>query len=167
MRAVSVVVSDLMQRGYQYQRTERAGCMEPAFKPDLSPPQMLELGVFGGKYLTDCTAEFPDDWFVKAKLCSERLAPELNYFGIRASTSLSNWRERNWIRDQDPRGWFPWYCRYYMGRRSADDDRQIARWKAMRRHVAQVRKNCEPWDLNCRKKQRQALLQWAYDSREF
>ena len=66
----------------------------------------------------------------------------------------------------DPRGWFQWYCRYYQGRRMArEDERQIGRWKAMRRHLAQLRRGCEPGDRWCRPRQRQALLHWAYDSR--
>jgi hypothetical protein len=66
-----------------------------------------------------------------------------------------------------PRGWFQWYCRYYMGRRMPDEDgRQIKRWKAIRRHVRQLQLACEPGDLSCRRRQRQALLHWAYDSRK-
>jgi hypothetical protein len=82
-----------------------------------------------------------------------------NFFGVRASLPLKAWLEKGWI---DPRGWFQWYCRYYMERRSHDDQRQIKRWKAMKRHVAQVTKNCSAGDMSCRKKQRQALLNWAY-----
>ncbi|MEF8846838.1 MAG: hypothetical protein V5A57_00140 [Candidatus Paceibacterota bacterium] len=164
-----VEVDDKMQSGYVYHLEESRGeNFDPDFNPDLTPKQMLELGVFGGKYMTDCKDEFPDDWFEDAKLCSKKHDPELNYFGIRASQPLSVWREKGWINDEhDPRGWFQWYCRYYMGRRLEEEDqRQISRWKGMKRHVAQVDKNCDKGDLNCRKKQRQALLHWAYDSRE-
>ena len=123
------------------------------------------LGVFGGKYMTDCRDEFPASWFAHAKLCHERHDPRLNDFGVNASQSLAEWRRKGWIHPQDPRGWFQWYCRYYMGRRGPDDERQIRRWRAMRRHVAQLRAACWPRDLECRPRQRQALLQWAYDSR--
>jgi len=126
---------------------------------------MLELGVFGGKYMTDCAAEFPPDWFARAKLSRERRDSRLNFFGVDASQPLEEWRRKGWIRDDDPRGWFQWYCRYYMGRRSEDDARQISRWRAVRRHIAQIRKHCRPGDLDCRRRQRQALLHWAYDSR--
>jgi len=161
-----VEVSDLMQPSFYYWLTEPVGeNFHPGFDPDLTPRQMLELGVFGGKYLTDCVAEFPEDWFSAAKLCPERHDPELNYFGVNASKPLDYWREKGWIYPDDPRGWFQWYCRYYLGRRSPDDDRQIKRWKAMRRHVAQLKKNCEYLDIRCRPKQRQALLHWAYDTR--
>lgn len=156
-----------MQADYQYRLTEPAGKnFHPDFRPELTPKEMLELGVFGGKYMTDCTGEFPDDWFANAKLSTTHHDPELNLFGVDASQPLSEWRRKGWIYEEDPRGWFQWYCRYYMGRRGPDDDRQIKRWRAMRRHLAQIRKNCEKFDYECRPKQRQALLHWAYDSRK-
>ena len=115
--------------------------------------------------MTDCRAEFPASWFRRAKLSPERHDPALNYFGVNASQPLSVWRKNGWIYHEDPRGWFQWYCRYYMGRRSLDDERQIRRWRQMRRHIAQIKLGCEPLDLDCRRRQRQALLHWAYDSR--
>lgn len=162
-----VSVNDKMQRGYSYELTEPSGLnFAEAFKPELTPKLMLELGVFGGKYMTDCTEEFPKTWFARAKLSPRRRNPALNFFGVDASQPLSVWREKGWIHPSDPRGWFQWYCRYYMGRRMADEDnRQFGRWKAMRRHVQQIRRNCDPGDLFCRPRQRQALLHWAYDSR--
>lgn len=166
MKRRRVVVNDLMQKNYVYFRTEPIGeNFQSGFSPDLTPKEMLELGVFGGKYLTDCTGEFPAEWFENAKLCPERHDPDLNYFGVNASQPLSVWQQKGWIYHEDPRGWFQWYCRYYSGRRCADDERQINRWRAMRRHVAQIRNNCRRGDLNCRPKQRQALLHWGYDSR--
>jgi hypothetical protein len=162
-----IVVNDLMQKNYIYYRTEPAGeNFHPDFSPELTPKQMLAMGVFGGKYMTDCGNEFPEDWFMHAKLCHERHDPALNYFGVNASQPLSVWRAKGWIHPDDPRGWFQWYCRYYMGRRCADDETQIKRWKAMRRHIAQISKHCTKGDLSCRPKQRQALLNWAYDSRK-
>jgi hypothetical protein len=160
------VVNDLMQKGYVYFLTEPEGHNFAAdFTPELTPAEMLELGVFGGKYMTDCTAEFPADWFTRAKLCHKFHDPELNFFGLNASKPLWYWQAKGWIYEEDPRGWFQWYCRYYLGRRCRDDARQIQRWKAMTRHIAQLTKNCRRGDLNCRRKQRQALLHWAYDSR--
>lgn len=168
MKPKRVIVNDKMQKGYEYWLTERMGRnFAPLFKPDLTPRKMLELGVFGGKYMTDCRDEFPPAWFAKAKLSPERRDPSLNYFGVDASLPLSAWREKGWIYHEDPRGWFQWYCRYYMGRRCADDDRQVKRWRAMRRHVAQIMRNCKRGDKTCRPVQRQALLHWAYDSRRF
>jgi hypothetical protein len=164
--ATRVVVNDTMQQGYVYHRVARIGRdFAPAFRPQLTPRQMLELGVFGGKYMTDCRDEFPASWFARAKLCAERHDARLNYFGVNASQSLAVWRQNHWIRPQDPRGWFQWYCRYYMGRRTPDDVRQIRRWRAVARHVAAIRINCEAGDLMCRRRQRQAVLHWAYDSR--
>jgi hypothetical protein len=162
-----VTVNDRMQQGYRYALTEPVGRnFDPLFRPELTPKEMLSLGVFGGKYMTDCRKEFPKSWFARAKLSPNRRDPSLNFFGIDASQPLSVWRGKGWIHPDDPRGWFQWYCRYYLGRRlSGEDERQIGRWMAIRRHVAQIRKNCEAGDIHCRRRQRQALLHWAYDSR--
>ncbi len=162
-------VNDKMQKDYTYVLSEPVGRnFHPEFKPDLTPKQMLQMGVFGGKYMTDCRREFPKSWFVNAKLNPKKHDSRLNYFKINASKPLSYWVKKGWIYSLDPRGWFQWYCRYYLGRRIDDEDlRQIKRWKAMKRHIAQIKKNCKPRDLKCRPKQRQALLHWAYDSRKF
>jgi hypothetical protein len=163
-----VIVHDKMQQGYRYRLTEpMGGNFDPEFRPELTPAQMLQLGVFCGKYMTDTRSEFPEDWFIRAKLSAGGRDCSLNYFGVDASQKLSVWREKGWIYPDDPRGWFQWYCRYYMGRRIAEEDRrQIKRWKAMRRHIRQIECNCETGDLDCRRRQRQALLHWAYDSRK-
>jgi len=167
MKRKRVVVHDRMQRNYVYFRTEPVGRnFDDGFEPQLTPKEMLELGVFGGKYMTDCRAEFPASWFRNAKLSPERRNRQLNFFGVNASQPLKVWRRKGWIYEEDPRGWFQWYCRYYMGRRCIDDDRQIKRWRAIRRHVAQIKKNCRRGDLDCHRRQRQALLHWAYDSRK-
>ncbi|MFA6429844.1 MAG: hypothetical protein WCV84_05095 [Patescibacteria group bacterium] len=167
MRKRVITVHDKMQRGYRYLCTEPIGKhFDPAFRPDLTPKDMLALGVFGGKYMTDCRAEFPASWFTRAKLSPEKHEPTLNYFGVDASQSLSVWRAKGWIHPDDPRGWFQWYCRYYMGRRMPEEDaRQIKRWKQMVRHIAQIKHACPTGDLHCHPRQRQALLHWAYDSR--
>jgi len=162
-----VIVNDKMQQNYVYTLTEPAGKnFDPNFKPELTPKEMLELGVFGGKYMTDCIKEFPSAWFKNAKLCPEKHDPKLNYFSVNASQPLSVWRKKGWIDPDDPRGWFQWYCRYFMGRRHEDDQRQIKRWRAMNRHISQIKNNCLPGDWNCRKRQRQAVMHWAYDSRK-
>ncbi|MBO4225697.1 hypothetical protein [Bradyrhizobium neotropicale] len=167
-RSVRVTVNDKMQRGYRYVLTEPAGRnFDPEFRPELTPKQLLALGIFCGKYMTDCRKEFPASWFAGARLSPSRRDCSLNYFGVNASQPLSVWRKKGWIYPDDPRGWFQWYCRYYMGRRiPMEDARQIRRWKAIRRHVAQIKRSCEPGDLTCRPRQRQALLHWAYDSRK-
>jgi len=167
MQGHTVTVNDKMQRGYRYALVAREGRdFDPEFRPELTPKKMLALGVFGGKYMTDCSAELPRDWFVRAKLAKGSRDPKLNYFGVDASQPLSEWRRKGWIHPDDPRGWFQWYCRYYIGRRMEDDARQIKRWKAIRRHLAQIKANCEPCDFACRPRQRQALLHWAYDARK-
>lgn len=167
MKPKKIRVNDLMQKNYSYYLTEPVGKnFDPRFKPQLTPKQMLALGVFGGRYMADCQKEFPKTWFTRAKLCHERHDPKLNYFKINASQSLSVWREKGWIYPEDPRGWFQWYCRYYMGRRLPETDKkQITRWLAIRRHLAQIWHNCRRGDYTCRRKQRQAVLHWAYDSR--
>ncbi len=166
MKRALIIVNDKMQSNYRYEITEPVGRnFDVEFRPELTPQEMLELGIFGGKYMTDCRKEFPRSWFTEAKLCSDKHDPKLNLFGVNAGQPLSVWRAKGWIHPDDPRGWFQWYCRYYMGRRHADDERQIKRWKAIRRHIAQIQNNCFPGDLDCRKKQRQAVLHWAYDSR--
>jgi hypothetical protein len=166
MRSRTVIVNDRMQRGYRYALVAPEGRdFDPAFRPELTPPEMLQLGVFGGKYMTDCRGEFPAQWFEGAKLAAGKRDPALNFFGVEASQPLSVWRAKGWIHPDDPRGWFQWYCRYYRGRRMPDDARQIGRWRAMRRHVRQLGSACERGDLHCRPRQRQALLHWAYDSR--
>lgn len=171
MKTKTIRVNDNMQKGYEYILTEPEGKhFDSRFKPELTPKQMLALGVFGGVYMRDCTKEFPKDWFTKAKFQdknSYKCSPKLNFFGVNASQSLAVWRKKGWIHKDDPRGWFQWYCRYYMGRRGADDDRQVKRWTAIRRHIAQIQKNCRAGDFSCRPKQRQAVLHWAYDSRNF
>lgn len=164
-----IVVNDKMQKGYSYTLTAQEGKdFDSNFKPDLSPQQMLELGVFGGKYMTDCKKEFPKSWFEKAKLSPDKKDISLNYFKVDASQSLKVWQEKGWIFKDDPRGWFQWYCRYYLGRRiPQEDQRQIKRWVAYKRHIAQIKNNCREGDIFCRPRQRQSLLHWGYDSRKF
>lgn len=164
---IEVVVNDLMQVNYRYFLQEKVGeNFHKEFKPQLSPSEMLSLGIFGGKYLTDCVNEFPATWFLNAKLSLKSKDSNLNLFKVNASLPLKDWVKNGWIFNEDPRGWFQWYCRYYMGRRIEEEDlRQIKRWKSIRRHIGAIQKNCKEKDLNCRVKQRQALLHWAYDSR--
>ncbi len=164
-----VIVNDRMQRNYSYELTEPEGKnFAKGFTPDLSPKQMLALGVFGGVYMRDCREEFPKDWFEHAVLQkpdSYKHDASLNLFGVNASQPLSVWRKKGWIYDEDPRGWFQWYCRYYRGRRCPDDERQIKRWRAIGRHITQIKRNCRAGDTSCRPRQRQAVLHWSYDSR--
>ena len=134
------------------------------FKPQLTPKKMLELGVFGGAYFSDSSIkEFPKSWFEKAKM-SKTFDVSLNRFKIESGLSRKEWIDKGWIFKEDPLGWFQWYCRFCNGRRiSKIDEIQIKRWKNFRRHVLAIEKNCEKGDLGCRKRQRQAILQWAYN----
>lgn len=168
-----VIVKDKMQNGYKYVLTKRAGLdFDPSFHPDLTPKEMLNLGVFGGLYMTDCKDEFPESWFRNAKLAvpdlfgKKKYQKDLNFFKIKASQSLEEWNKKGWIHPDDPRGWFQWYARYYMGRRHPDDARQIKRWINMKRHIIWLTNACRKEDIFCRPRQRQALLHWAYDSRK-
>ena len=133
------------------------------FKPQLTPKKMLELGVFGGAYFGLNIKEYPKSWFINAKI-SKNFDVSLNRFKVKSGLSKKEWQEKGWIFKQDPLGWFQWYCRFSNGRRIPHiDEIQIKRWKNFNRHVAAIKKNCELIDLNCRKKQRQAILQWAYN----
>lgn len=170
-------------KSYTYKLDASPGEMPPEFRPYLTPGDMLALGAFEGKYLNDCWKEFPVEWYLYAtslgKL-SSTADPSINYFQIKSRQPLSVWKENGWApstgkpkkksilsdpeTNPDERGWFQWYCRYWLGRRIPELDKvQIARWKAFNRHAGQIRANCTPGDLSCRPKQRQALLQWAYN----
>ena len=160
----TVEVNDKMQMGYRYKLVAPVDeGFSDEFRPYFSPEKMLKMGVFEGKYCNDCVCEFPMAWFRKAKI-NKIPDPELNYFGIKSRQPLSVWRQKGWILEPDPRGWFQWYCRYYLGRRIAQvDGVQFKRWRGFARHAGQIRANCQPGDIFCRRRQRQALLQWSHD----
>ena len=133
------------------------------FKPELSPKKMLELGVFGGAYFGEKISEYPKSWFEKAKL-SKKFDVKLNRFKVKAGLTRKEWQDKGWIFKEDPLGWFQWYCRFSNGRRiKSIDEIQIKRWKNFTRHVKAIKKNCDEGDLSCRRRQRQAILQWAYN----
>lgn len=164
-----ISVNEVYQTGYQYPLFAPVGQdFALDFRPDLTPKQMLHLGVFGGDYFPEVSDEFPPDWFDGVELSGGSGAvASRNYFKVNASQPLAEWQRKGWIYEEDPLGWFLWYCRYYMGRRIPEEDtRQIKRWKNMRRHISQLQKNCVAGDVSCQPRRRQALLHWAYDSRE-
>jgi hypothetical protein len=159
-----VVVNDKMQKGYQYDCPADVGILPDNFNPTATPKDMLTMGVFGGKYMTDCRDEFPADWFENAKLDSKKYNPNLNFFKVKASQNLKEWKDSGWLHEQDPRGWFQWYCRFYMGRRTDDDARQIMRWKKIKRHLTYItnRFEMDEWTKNTGSPvRRQALLHWG------
>ncbi|KAI5148499.1 hypothetical protein ENBRE01_0360 [Enteropsectra breve] len=168
---MKITVNDKMQTNYKYETTKEIGDWAdeyPDFKPAFTPIQMLNLGVFEGKYMNDCVSEFGEFGFFDEAKTSDIPDERLNFFKIKSRMSLGHWKRKGWIYKDDPRGWFQWYCRFYIGRRIPDeDDRQIKRWKAFKRHMGQVVKNCKckiPHKEYCRPRQRQGLLQWSYDS---
>ncbi len=162
-----VHVHEQYQTGYSYELQEKAGQgFAVDFSPSLTPKQMLQFGVFGGDYFNEVPNEFPADWFTGVRLSRSGANKNLNYFKVNASQSLAVWQRRGWVYFEDPKGWFLWYCRYYIGRRIPEEDRrQITRWKNMRRHISQLQNSCKTGDNKCQPRRRQALLHWAYDSR--
>lgn len=177
LRLSSRVVTPDNQQSYSYTLQESAGRnFAPDFRPKFSPGEMLKLGVFSGRYINDCTGEFPREWFIEAiardKLRPEGADPRINLFGVKSRKPLAYWRAKQWIPllpgDPDTRGWFMWYCRYWLGRRIPElDSAQIKRWASFRRHAGQVAANNPPRlkseKLHHRPAQRQALLQWSHD----
>jgi hypothetical protein len=104
----TVIVNDKMQKRYRYERTAAVGRnFDPEFKPELTPQQMLRLGVFCGKYMTDTRKEFPKSWFTRARLSPRGRDCSLNFFGVDASQPLSVWRRKGWLHPDDPRGLVP------------------------------------------------------------
>lgn len=187
----TIHVNNKMRKGYSYVLEEEPGTnFATGFTPALTPGEILALGAFEGKYLNDCISEFPAEWYLRAlalgKLSPQKPDVSLNLFQIKSRLPLSEWRKQGWVppakgqrrgtnvlgrdilndpsKNPDERGWFQWYCRYWMGRRLPELDKvQIGRWKAFTRHAGAIKKNCKSGDVECRPKQRQALLHWAYN----
>ena len=120
----------------------------------LTPREMLELGVFGGTYFNnpDWLSEISPEVFQDLdpnlySLPDSKYSRKQNLFKTRAGQTQQQWEENGWIHPQDPRGWFHWYCRFWSGRRSSDDARQISRWRAIFRHQNSLRSRMHALDL--------------------
>ena len=139
------------------------------FAPSYTPTVMLELGVFEGKYI-NAIDDLPKSWYKIPKVLKPTDAPDesINRFKVKSRQPLSVWKKNGWINEKhDPCGWFEWYCHYWLGRRLTDgeDERQINRWVSfVARHQGQIDASGDKDDLSKRVVQRQALLQWAWDS---
>ena len=174
-----ITVNNRMEKNYSYVLTYKAGTNitkgglntngklinYPDFKPAFSPREILNMGSFEGKYCNDQIFEFPRNWYKLVKLSPERANPSINYFGVKSRQSLQEWIKKKWIpvhkKDRDVRGWFEWYCRYWLGRRIPEVDIiQIKRWKSFKRHYVQFLKNTKGKAFH--PKRRQMLLQWSY-----
>jgi hypothetical protein len=169
MAEKKIIVNNSLQKNYEYILTKPEGNLEDLkrtyhFDPAFSPKKMLQYGVFGGAYFKkEDIEEFPKNWFIGYKF-SESPDPNLNYFKVNSGLSRKEWQDRGWIKGDDLHGWFIWYCRTFLGRRSEHDRYQCLRWKKFNRHLIQLKKNCSPKDFKCRPVQRQSLLHWSYDA---
>eukprot|EP00090_Calanus_glacialis_P019018 TRINITY_DN29344_c0_g1_i1.p1 TRINITY_DN29344_c0_g1~~TRINITY_DN29344_c0_g1_i1.p1 ORF type:complete len:302 (+),score=90.68 TRINITY_DN29344_c0_g1_i1:38-943(+) len=117
----------------------------PEFKPNLTPKEVLQKGSFGGnyfrpiyssvtkqKYGKEVWQELPKDWLegldIKNQVSSSFYDNSRNKYKVKCGASLEEWENSGWMDKQDPYGWFQWFCRFYQGRRTEDDERQIGRW---------------------------------------
>jgi hypothetical protein len=142
----------------------------PEFTPTLTPKQMFNEGIFAGTYFRDISStitskkytgskvvkEFPKSWFLFDNTSSVKDLTK-NKHGVWSGSSLTEWESKGWIRKQDPYGWVQWYCRFYKGRRTPDDKRQIQRWS----NIASKDKGRFMRRKNKSPVVKQLLLQWA------
>lgn len=162
----------------------------PDFKPNLSPKQIFQMGSFGGTYFRDIKSavtgqsykglevirEFPADWFAGLTLEDHVTCPSyrkpMNKYKVSCGGSLGMWETSGWISEIDPYGWLQWYCRFFLGRRSSDDLRQVDRWAKgqgpkgrwrvqLMNKVLTARTTFD--DAKISPVMRQVLLHWAYE----
>ena len=162
----------------------------PDFTPNISPKEVFEMGSFGGTYYRpiyssitnknykskDVIKEYPKSWFknvdIDTMVISSDYDKKINKYKVVCGSSLETWEKNGWIIKQDPYGWFQWYCRFYRGRRTDDDERQIDRWNKIvgpngrfRRRLMNmlIKKNKEYDDYTVSPVIRQVLLHWGYE----
>lgn len=155
----------------------------PEFTPNLSPKEMFALGIFGGTYFRpiysrvtsrsykNAWKEFPSSWFagldIETEVASSDIDLSINKYGVWSGTSLEYWESKGWIKAQDPYGWVQWYMRFFMGRRTPDDQRQIDRWIGIQsRFGKRLVSMCKAARKNINNSTvspviRQLLIQWA------
>jgi len=160
----------------------------PEFSPNMTPKEVLQAGSFGGtyfrpiyssvtklKYGKEVWQELPSDWLegldIRTRVSSSLYDASRNKYKVKCGASLEEWESSGWMREQDPYGWFQWYCRFYQGRRTEDDSRQIGRWsncagekgRWKNNLISKIVKAGCAWDnTNISPVVRQTLLHWAY-----
>jgi len=158
----------------------------PYFKPNISPPEMFELGIMGGNYFREIKSPKTGILYKKEHLKFDFLRQlgrekylnpiydkNINKYKVNAGTSYEYWMEKDWIVEEvDPYGWIQWYCNFWLGRRTNDDLRQIQRWKNIAGEQGRFRKQLQNKinalgknDEKVYTKMRQTLLHWGFDTR--
>lgn len=171
----------------------------PSFRPNKTPAEVLQAGAFGGGYFRDIESsvtgetyhdawrELPESWVsgldVATRLSSQTYLAHVNKYGVDCGGKadkqdifgLKAWETAGWMDPQDPYGWFMWYCRFYQGRRSDDDERQVSRWEKCAGERGRWRGNLVGKvlrdqaafdDPTVAPVVRQTLLHWAYELTE-
>ena len=160
----------------------------PEFRPNLSPKEIFEYGSFGGTYWRPIKSsitgkkyenvhlKYPKSWWINVPkehliLPWDKYDKSINKYNVKVGTTLEFWEEKDWISPKHPYGWVHWYCDFFMGLRSDDDQWQISRWvktagpnsrfrKALINEIN--RKNSVYNDFTISPKRRQTLQHWGY-----
>mgnify|MGYP003641217728 FL=1 len=148
------------------------------FNPNLSPKEVVLLGSFGGSYFGFPIDEHTDydytslfnyhfDGVDTFLYMGETYKPKLNQHKVRSGMGYQYWKDMGWMHEDDPYGWFEWYCKYSMGRRHQDDERQIKRWSGVcgpsgrwRQRIYKLIHETSNWNISPRIQQ--TLLHWGY-----
>ncbi|NLE06562.1 MAG: hypothetical protein GX638_17395, partial [Crenarchaeota archaeon] len=172
---INISYSD--QKDYTYKLTKRVGSWPefPMFKPELTPVEILKLGVFQGKRFNDCFREFPREWFLEVleenKLSVLKPMRKFNYFKVPEDVIAVDWKDEDHdsLMDQhDPRGWLQWYIRFHLGRRTPVDRKQINRWVSFgKRYKKMIESSCKKGDDKCKTRIKQAMICWGFDPKKF